>query len=636
MVNGSIFSLAVRLISFQRSKHLLKSIGNSTKLLLLPIATSLWLLPTGQVRSQTNSMLTQNPATLIRGNKNVLLNNRPLSVAWGQWEQAGKTHIGISDTGIAQILGVDLLNTNDPTKQPIQWFSEPNTNPIVLATKFKGGYRYLDITNFALPGWQFAVKSNALVITSPIAKVQDIRLGKQPFGDRIVVDLNRPTAWQISQQSIPPKPKTLPGELARIIKAQIAKQEWLITIDSSANPVVAKSFNSQQIESDQPKTVKLETTPTLTNIRLSLPVGLSLRVTTLTNPNRLVIDIRPDAMIERNILWAEGLRWRQQYVSLGEDRFAVVWLEIDPAKNIKLLPIWSEATTLVGTAPLIKTAERYGAVAAINSGFFNRKNQLPLGAIRSGGNWISSPILNRGAIAWNNQGKIKIGRLSSQESVITNTGQIPITTFNSGYVQSGIARYSSAWGANYSPLTDNEIIAIVQNNSVTARLPGGAAGKATFPIPANGYLLVLRGNNNVSIPIGSILRPESATIPQDFAAYPQILAAGPVLVQNQQIVLDAKAEGFSNAFIQEKAVRSAIGTTASGNILIAAVHNRVGGAGSTLAEVAQLMQQLGCTEALNFDGGSSTSLYLGGQLLNRSPRTAARVHNGLGVFLPMP
>jgi len=45
------------------------------------------------------------------------------------------------------------------------------------------------------------------------------------------------------------------------------------------------------------------------------------------------------------------------------------------------------------------------------------------------------------------------------------------------------------------------------------------------------------------------------------------------------------------------------------------------------------MQQLGCVDALNLDGGSSTSLYLGGQLLNPSPRTAARVHNGLGVFL---
>jgi exopolysaccharide biosynthesis protein len=43
---------------------------------------------------------------------------------------------------------------------------------------------------------------------------------------------------------------------------------------------------------------------------------------------------------------------------------------------------------------------------------------------------------------------------------------------------------------------------------------------------------------------------------------------------------------------------------------------------------------LGSTDALNLDGGSSTALYLGGRLINRSPRTAARVNNGIGLFLP--
>jgi exopolysaccharide biosynthesis protein len=104
-------------------------------------------------------------------------------------------------------------------------------------------------------------------------------------------------------------------------------------------------------------------------------------------------------------------------------------------------------------------------------------------------------------------------------------------------------------------------------------------------------------------------------------------------VQNRQIVLDAKGEKFSDAFIAQKAVRSGICTTTTGNLIIAAVHNRAGGAGPTLAEHAQLMQLLGCVNALNLDGGSSTSLYLGGQLLDRSPNTAARVHNGIGIFL---
>jgi exopolysaccharide biosynthesis protein len=101
--------------------------------------------------------------------------------------------------------------------------------------------------------------------------------------------------------------------------------------------------------------------------------------------------------------------------------------------------------------------------------------------------------------------------------------------------------------------------------------------------------------------------------------------------------LDAKAEQFSEAFSQQMAIRSAIATTPTGTLMIAAIHSRVGGRGPSLAETAQLLQQMGAIDALNFDGGSSTGLYLGGQLLDRSPYTASRVHNALGLFLaPLP
>jgi len=341
-------------------------------------------------------------------------------------------------------------------------------------------------------------------------------------------------------------------------------------------------------------------------------------------------------LVQRDIAWAPGLRWRQQFVNLDQERLDVVWLEVSPRMGIKLKPIWTNPDTLVGTAPLIQTAQRYLAVAAINGGFFNRNNQLPLGAIRRDSQWLSSPILNRGAIAWNDAGQFYIGRLTLLETLIgTNNVQLPISTLNSGYVHNGIGRYTPVWGATYTELSDNEIILVVQKNQVTNQLPGGKAGQTTVPIPQDGYLLTLRGNaaSASKLPIGSFVRITSSTSPPDFDRYPHIVGAGPLLLQNRQIVPDAKAEHFSNAFIAQKAIRSGICTTARGTLIIAAVHNRTGDAGPTLAEHAQVAQLLGCVNALNLDGGSSTSLYLGGQLLDRSPSTAARVHNGIGIFL---
>jgi exopolysaccharide biosynthesis protein len=68
-------------------------------------------------------------------------------------------------------------------------------------------------------------------------------------------------------------------------------------------------------------------------------------------------------------------------------------------------------------------------------------------------------------------------------------------------------------------------------------------------------------------------------------------------------------------------------------MLLVAVHNRVGGQGATLAEMALILKKLGAESALNLDGGSSTSLALGGQLIDRSAVTAARVNNSLGLFI---
>lgn len=606
------------------------------KLLFLPantimslLTTSLWLASANIVIAQpspvripakpqvySNSAPSNSTSIpdLLDSGKQISLNGRTVSAAWHQWDlepKTGKVQTAINDAGLMQLVGVELLNTRNTAKQPIVWFS-PSTSPLVLDSWQSEMYRYLNVTQLAtVAGWQMLVDGDTLRITTPAARVKGIRQGKQKEGDRIVVDLDRPTPWQVTQQQPAAKPKTPDIELLddpNSGKLASPKLEWVVTINATLEQTAKPAFTPSSSISN----LELKAEPNLTTIHLSLPVGVSPRVSSLANPNRIVIDLRSDAMVERDILWTAGLRWRQQFVKLGSDRFPVVWLEINPRNvGVTLKPISTETNTLIGTAPILQTAQSNSAAAAINGGFFNRNNKLPLGAIRRDGRWLSSPILNRGAIALNDSGEVKIGHLSWRGNIITSSGQIPVSSFNSGYVSSGIALYSTNWGSTYTPLIDNEVIVAIQNQRVTAQLPGGVAGKTAFPIPPNGYLLAIRASNVANfLPIGTLVREESATIPADFARYPQILGAGPLLVKNGSFVLDGKAEGFSDAFIRQTAVRSAIGTTAAGNSIVATIHNRVGGSGATLAETAKIMQSLGCVDALNLDGGSSTSLYL--------------------------
>lgn len=565
------------------------------------------------IAAPTHSLLSQ--AIPSQQGNQVVINGRSLPVAWTQWQVAGSTRIGISDAGLFQSFGVELLNTEDIRNQPVQWFSDPQVTPLVLPTRLTGAARYLDITDFARQmGWQMQVNGTSLQILSTPAKLLFIRQGKQPWGDRFVIELDRPAAWQIDQQS----------------------GECVITLDAQIDSATAQSFQAKL--GNQITSFKLEQpTSNITRLRFGMPLSLRPRVWSLSTPNRLIIDVRPDSMVDRNIVWASGLRWRSQILNVGGNQFPVVWLTINPRQpGVSLKPILPNPGNLAGIAPLLQTARLAQVAAAINGGFFNRNNQFPLGAIRLDGRWLSGPILNRGAIAWNNEGEFKFDRLTLQENLSLPNGQrVSLTHLNSAYIQAGIARYTTDWGAAYNPLSDNEIIVSVQNNRVVGQQSVSTANSQAIPIPVNGYLLVLRSNRTAAtnFPVGTLLRLESLTNPPEFSRFPQIVAAGPLLLQNRQIILDAEAEKFSRAFAIEKASRSAIGQTSDGNVILAAVHTRTDGVGATLDDIAQIMQQLGAVNALNLDGGSSTTLYLGGQILDRPSRSAARVHNGIGVFV---
>lgn len=66
--------------------------------------------------------------------------------------------------------------------------------------------------------------------------------------------------------------------------------------------------------------------------------------------------------------------------------------------------------------------------------------------------------------------------------------------------------------------------------------------------------------------------------------------------------------------------RSAIGYTAAGRIVLLAVegdNSSAGYPGINLADLASMLGTLGCTDAINLDGGGSTSLVIGNQLTVR-------------------
>ncbi|MGF1479458.1 MAG: phosphodiester glycosidase family protein [Cyanophyceae cyanobacterium] len=562
-----------------------------------------------------------------RQGQEIALNGQKYPVAWIQW-QAETLRTGISDTGAMQLLGLELLSTQNSSSQPIQYFSN---SPLLLTAQFLSPYRYLDITDVAASAhWQLQTRGKTLEINFPSAQILKVRQGQQDWGQRIVLDLDRPVPWQLSQN----------------------QQEGVVTLEgvTLSKLLQHRSFNSTEATgaegsspgSPPPDPIALESSEAQVKLRVQLLEGKKLRVFSLADPYRLVVDVRSETLVEREIHWGPGVQWHQQNVLLNTSAtasskrsFPVTWLEVTLSDTTVLHPITSHSQAK-GLAPLLTIAQAHQASAAINGGFFNRKNQLPLGAIRRDGRWLSGPILNRGAIAWNNQGAVEIARLQLEEAITTSRGdRLPVPFLNSGYVTAGLARYTKDWGSTYTPLTDGETAIWVEDRRVTQKLKLGVAGSNPVSVPEKGYLLILRANEslNAALPVEIEVNLQSQVLPAELTPYPHIVGAGPLLLQNRQVVLDSASEQFASAFNQQAASRSAIGTTARGTVVIAAVHASPSGKGPTLPELASIMQRLGSVDALNLDGGSSTGLVLGGQLLDRSPSTAARVHNGIGLLI---
>jgi hypothetical protein len=559
----------------------------------------------------------------------ILLNGKTVNIPWGQWQVGNILHLGISDTALTQQLGVRLFsNRRDYTIQPVDWYSTQRSIAINLSAKLTPQYRYLDITNQAKSiGWQWQVVGGKLQLNTPATRVLNVQRQTILKNGKINVTLDRFTPWKLSQ----------------------TPTEGYLTIEATADPALLAQFNAPPPvvdnnldPDDDPTSQKLEYKVTnnknQTIVQFPIVKGQRARVKLLSGNNlEVTIDPSLEAIEDREITWAPGLKWNQKWLKLGANNFPVTYLEIDPRqKGIKLRPMLAIEPNLVGTNHLIKSAPTTQVVAAINGGYFNRNTRMPLGALKRDGKWLSGPILNRGAIGWNDRGQLRITRLQMTETLNTSKGeQLPILTLNSGYVQAGLGRYTTEWGTTYSPIQANELIITVQQDKVTQIIPGNAAGSVDVPIPPNGYLLALRGQpeRSASLSIGTTLALKRQITPAELDAYPQIIAAGPWLVQQGKVVLDAKSENFQPQFSKETAVRSAIASTNTGNILLVAVHDRSGGKGPTLLEMAQIIQQMGAVDALNLDGGSSTSLYLGGQLINRASATAARVHNAIGISI---
>jgi len=318
-------------------------------------------------------------------------------------------------------------------------------------------------------------------------------------------------------------------------------------------------------------------------------------------------------------------------------------------------------------------AERVGAVAGVNGGFFGPSGD-PVGVLAMDGELLSEPVDGRSALLVpaaaatapdstapppfiarvRYRGRIVVnGRSREIDGINRTRGLIPACGGRGGdlptsrpnailtcFDASELVLLSPRYGAR--PPAEGGVEAIVRDGTVTRVRPPGVGG-----VPREGVLLTGTGDaarflRSAALPrsradIRLELRVDGRSMDLDAMT---VVGGGPRILRAGRVAVAARAEGFAPApfffhsFVAGRQPRTLAGVRADGTLLLVTVDGRAPGwsAGMTLPEAARLMRSLGARDALNLDGGGSSTMTVAGEVVNRpSDRVERRVSDGLFV-----
>lgn len=290
-------------------------------------------------------------------------------------------------------------------------------------------------------------------------------------------------------------------------------------------------------------------------------------------------------------------------------RINVVEVDMKLAKDLELTPELSSDTTLQSRRTITTIAKNKNAVVALNGTYFKPQTGVPLGTLMINKKMYTGPIYDRVAMGIFDNG-FDIARVQLNASVNGSGKTIPVNNINQPRMLSTyVLVYTSEWG-KYSPYAPKYGMGLqVVEGKITK------ASANPIEIPQNGY--VISGPKSVLQPL---LDKKDAELiintNPEWKNVKHIISGGPYLVRNSEVFVDMTAQKLGA--IGGRNPRSAIGYTADNNLILVAVDGREGSSiGMTLMELASFMQSIGCTNAMNLDGGGSTVMYVNGQVVNK-------------------
>lgn len=318
----------------------------------------------------------------------------------------------------------------------------------------------------------------------------------------------------------------------------------------------------------------------------------------------------------------------------------------------------------IGTETTSSIAKRHGAVAAINAGFFRLDKSDwagdSVGFVVIDGDLISESINSRIALIIDDT-LVDIDHFDVFPRVYPRNIRMPeINGINRERKKGEIVLYSHLFGK--TTLTDpkgTEIIFTDCKRTICRKLTlFENAGNS--PIPLNGYVLSIDSERNEQ-QNDLISGMKSASEETNKKWWVEIQPAAnrdlswiferrgskgadavsgvPQLIKNGKIDITWEQEKASKSFVETRHPRTAVAKLKDGKFLMLTVDGRSAeSAGIDLYDLAKLLLEFGATDAMNLDGGGSTTMFLDGKVVNKpsDPTGERKVGDAILVTLRKP
>ena len=347
-----------------------------------------------------------------------------------------------------------------------------------------------------------------------------------------------------------------------------------------------------------------------------------------------------------------GLAYTNQVIASGPISIHVVRVDRSrPASQLRSVHAGNGAFGLANISDHLRGLPKVAGrpIAAINGDFYQREGTYagdPRGLQLIDGVLVSAPL---GMSLWiDRAGEPHVDDVQSRFQVTWPDGSKAAMGFNEESAPNRLVLFTPSAGPSTRTRGGREWILAPEASGTASGLPIGARMKlrvteirdgGNSPIPTHGFVLAAGPALVRRLPTVNtqqVLEVDlSTSVPMNDAV--SGIGGGPLLVRNHRAVRieipDDDAYQFKS--MKERHPRSAVGWNREHYFLVTVDGRQKESVGMTLEELGEHLAAIGCSEAMNLDGGGSATLWADGRIRNHPSDGSERpIANALVIVRP--